>query len=300
MDPLRGVIAPAPTPVDTTLHFDPEALGQHLAWLAEAGLDGALILGSNGEFPSFTVDERLLVAREAARSRSGLRLILNVGSCCLEEVRTLLDAADTSGYDAVLCPPPFYFRTAPEAGVAAFLSAVLDHSRLPVLLYHIPQLTGVAISDALLERVADHPRFAGIKDSTGSEAELRRFRQSLPDARLLVGNDHLVAACRTAGGAGSISAVASLAPALVRAAEDRAHQPRLSAVRAVLEEHGLGAAVKAVLAHRGFGAYATRPPLCALDPSRVRGLVDQLAQLGVPVDPIAQAGPRTRGQLQSD
>jgi dihydrodipicolinate synthase/N-acetylneuraminate lyase len=284
---LSGTVAPVPTPLDAMQQLDPSALCRHLSWLADNGLDGALILGSNGEFPSFTIAERAAIAADAARCRAGLKLILNVGSCCLEEVHTLLSVAADNAYDAVLCPPPFYFRNAPEPGVAAFLRQVLDRSRLPVLLYHIPQLTGISLSTSLLARLADHPQLAGIKDSTGDEAELQRLRQAVPSARLLVGHDALVATCRAAGGAGSISAVASLAPRLVRAADDPAQQPQLSAVRAVLEEHALGPAVKAVLAYRGFGAYTTRPPLAALDPSRVQPLIDLLAPLGVPVDPIA-------------
>ena len=281
-----GSFAPVPTPLDEALRFDPAALERHLAWLADEELDGALILGSNGEFPSFTLAERCEVAKRAAAGRSRLRLILNVGSCCLGEVRALLEVAVEQQYDAVLCPPPFYFRGAPEAGVAAFLRQVLDHAQLPVLLYHIPQLTGVPLSDPLLARLADHPRFAGIKDSTGNEAELRRIRGSVPDAQLLIGHDALVAACHAAGGAGSISAVASVAPRLVRAATDQAHQGRLSAVRTVLEEHGLGPAVKAVLARRGFGVYATRPPLLGLEPARVEPLLEVLAPLGVPVSSV--------------
>ena len=80
-----------------------------------------------------------------------------------------------------------------------------------------------------------------------------------------LGNDRLLSASVARGG-GSITAVASVAPELVAAAQrDPQRQPDLDAVRELLESYGLGPAVKAVLRHKGIGAYRTRPPLLDLD-----------------------------------
>ena len=85
----------------------------------------------------------------------------------------------------------------------------------------------------------------------------------------MVGSDRLVTACSRAGGRGSISAAASVAPALVgRAHHSAEEQQRLDDVRGLLEAYGLGPAVKAILRRCGVGEYATRPPLVGLDPSR--------------------------------
>jgi 4-hydroxy-tetrahydrodipicolinate synthase len=264
-----GAIAPVPTPLDGNLQFDPVAQKAHLSWLAAEGLDGALVLGTNGEFPSFSLTERIAVAEGAAAAGSGLNLMLGVGSCALPEVFTMLAVAADSGYGAVLCPPPFYFRAAPADGLAAFFREVLDASSLPVLLYHIPQVTGVPISEEILDRLEGHERLAGVKDSSESSDELHRLCRRFCDRAYIVGSDRLVTDCLAAGGRGSITATANVAPALVTAVQrGDAERSRLDEVRALLEFYGLRPSVKAILRRRGLGVFATRPPLVGLDAVR--------------------------------
>lgn len=269
----NGAYAPIPTPLDRDLRFDAAAQRAHLQWLAEEGLDGALVLGTNGEFPSLSLAERRKVAEAAAGDDSGLALMLCVGSCSLPEVLEMIGVAAGAGYRSALCPPPFYFRSAPVGGLADFFLEVLDRSALPVLLYHIPQVNGVPISDELLDLIGEHPQLIGVKDSSESESERVRLSARFREGAYLVGTDRLVDANRRAGGAGSISAAASVAPALVAAVQrGEAEQRDLDDVRGLLEAYGLGPAVKAILRRAGLGEYATRPPLLGLDPSRADAL----------------------------
>ncbi len=265
----HGAFAPIPTPLNHQLEFDAAAQKVHLEWLASQGLDGALVLGTNGEFPSFSLAERKEVAAAAAAAGTALQIMLGIGSCALPDVYPMLDLAADSGYGSVLCPPPFYFRAAPVQGLAAFFGEVLERSRLPVLLYHIPQVTGVPISDELLDALVGQPRLVGVKDSTGDPQELARLTARFSSGTYMVGSDRLVTTCIEAGGVGSISAAASVAPALVCAVQ-RGEEPqdRLDAVRALLEDYGLGPSVKEILRRRGFGEFATRPPLLPLEESR--------------------------------
>lgn len=281
---LAGAYAPVPTPLSDDGYVDSSALGRHLSWLAEQGLDGALILGTNGEFPSLAMAERQLLADAAADAGSGLKLLLGVGSCALPEVKLMLALAARCGYAGVLCPPPFYFRNAPLAGLADFFRQVLAAAKVPVLLYHIPQVTGIPISDQLLDAIGEHPALTGVKDSSGDPDELQRLQRRFSTGVYLVGNDRMLTACRKAGGQGSISAVASIAPDLVMAAAtDERCQQRLDQVRGVLEELGLGAAVKALLHHKGFGDYTTRPPLQGLSGEQEKLLLTRLEELELAV-----------------
>jgi 4-hydroxy-tetrahydrodipicolinate synthase len=281
MDLPEGAFAPVPTPLNGADQFDPKALRAHLAWLAAEGLQGALILGTNGEFPSFSLAERRSVAEAAAGAGSGLKLLLNVGGCALPEVLELAELGAGLGYAALLCPPPFYFRAAPTEGLAAFFKRLLDASRLPLLLYHIPQQTGIAVSDELLDAIGPHPRLAGVKDSSGDEPEMDRLLPRFRQGCYLVGNDRLVARCHQLGGKGSISACASVVPDLVARIRGKPEQQaKLNSVRGMLEKFGLGGAVKAILRKKGFGEYATRPPLAGLDDARAGQLLAMLDMFG--------------------
>ncbi len=276
----NGAYAPIPTPLDAAGLLDPLALDRHLGFLADHGLDGALVLGTNGEFPSFDLSERLAVAEAAARFGRRLSLMLGAGSNALPEVVQLVQAAGHFRFQSVLVPPPSYFRSAPTEGLIAFFLAVLDAAEIPVLLYHIPQVTGIEIDDAILGAVIDHPRFGGVKDSSGKLGEIDRFTARLGGRSYMIGNDRLLSAALAAGGSGSITASASVSPALVAATlNDPGYQPELDAVRKLLEKFGLGPAVKAILRHKGFGDYRTRPPLVDLDDAAAARLIAEFDAL---------------------
>lgn len=276
-----GAYAPVPTPLDASGAIEPAALGNHLAWLAAEKLDGALILGTNGEFASFTLPEREAVARAAASQSAGLKLLLNVGANALPEVLELAAVGADCGYQALLCPPPFYFRNAPVAGLAAFFRALLDASRLPVLLYHIPQVTGIAISDELLAAIGKHDNLGGVKDSSGDEAELKRLTAHFAAGSYLVGNDKLIAPALAAGGKGSITACASVIPDLVKSIERKPdNQIKLNSVRNLVEKFGLMPAVKAILRRKKFGHYGTRPPMLGLPEAQAQQMFAMLDMFG--------------------
>ncbi len=148
----------------------------------------------------------------------------------------------------------------------------------------IPQVTGVAISDEVLDLLGGHENLIGVKDSTGDPGELRRLTGRFEDGCYLVGNDRLVTACVEAGGDGSISAAASVAPAMVSAVQrGEATQSDLVRVRALLEEYGLGPSVKSLLRRFGFGDFATRPPMVGLEEARAPALWDAYCEL-IPAD----------------
>ena len=110
----------------------------------------------------------------------------------LPDAVTLTRHAFAAGADAVLIMPPFYYKRPPDAGVATWLQRLIDAAVPPggrVLLYHIPQTTGVPITDTLWWRIlfASHPEaIYGIKDSTGdSSSGLVHLRTTFPGTRLL-------------------------------------------------------------------------------------------------------------------
>ena len=181
---LRGIYAPVLTPFDSDLRPDAVRFVAHCQWLVRHGARLA-VFGTNSEAASIPVDERLRLTD--AVLEAGVppdRLLPGTGSCALGDAVTLTRHADRAGVAGVLVLPPFYYKPASDDGLFAFYAELIERvgsARLRLLLYHIPQLTGVPISTALIERLrARYPdTVVGLKDSSGdwsySQALLERF-----------------------------------------------------------------------------------------------------------------------------
>lgn len=283
MSDLRGVFAPIVTPFrPADGEVDYPWIGPHVAYLRKHGCTGIIPCGTNGEAPSLSVAERQKVAETAMDAAGDMPVIVGAGAAALPDAIALTRHAFAIGASAVLVMPPFYFKKPPEAGVADWFRRLFD-AAVPaggrVLLYHIPQITGVPISDGVLEMLLkSHKEVVyGVKDSTGDPAQLAHFRAVYPGLAYFAGNDHRVAEACAAGGAGSITAVANVFPDLVAAAQQaawanddwRTPQDRLSAARTLIESYPLQPATKAALAEvAGLPETAVRPPQVELSPQQ--------------------------------
>jgi 4-hydroxy-tetrahydrodipicolinate synthase len=180
----------AVTPCDKTLKFDDAPYRDLMPFFKERGADGVVVLGTTGEFPSFSVAERKRVAEVALKHRSGLRMIVQCGTPNLPETLELLNHAQGNGADAVLCIPPFYYKNPTLDPLVKHYSAILEASRIPVYLYHIPGTSAVPISHELLHKLERYPNLAGIKDSTGNAEGYAAFCKEFPKLDMMSGTDN--------------------------------------------------------------------------------------------------------------
>lgn len=267
----------------------PDFIAAHLEMLKREGVHGIVPVGTNGEFPSLTLDEKKRVMEAAAREKGDLYMIAGVGSCSLAEVIELAAYAARAGADAALVVPPFYFKDVTAPGIVEFYRRVLDGSEIPVFLYNIPVYSGVVISDEIIDPLAGHPKLAGIKDTGGDPERTRVLVERYPDLRIFGGSDSLVGDTLATGAAGVISGVANVFPALLRQAWDaRAGrgEPGSAAgtvrdVRKVFKSFPWVAATKYALKVRGFPETFVRPPLTDLSPAQKRKLEGSLSELGL-------------------
>lgn len=271
---LRGVFAPIVTPFRISDgEIDLPWLAEHIAYLRAHGLQGVIPCGTNGEAASLSVAERQAVVEATLAAAGDMPVIAGTGAAALPDAVTLTRHAFAAGAAAVLVMPPFYYKRPPDAGVTAWFRRLFDAAVPPggrVLLYHIPQITGVPISDDILEALAaSHDELLyGIKDSTGDPAEGARLQATFPGLAYFAGNDHRVGETCARGAAGSITAGANVFPDLVRMVQEAAWgagdlvaaQATLSAARTLLESYPLQPATKAALAVLGLPPTAVRPP----------------------------------------
>lgn len=282
---LSGVYAAAVTPLREDLILDFDSLPGLLSFFAGRGCDGALLLGTTGEGPSFSPGERLSLFRTALQVRQvhpSFRLLAGTGTPSLEETVDLTRAAFEMGLDAVVVLPPYYYRTASDDGLFAWFSQVIQRA-VPegsyLLGYHFPRVSGVPLSIELLARLKDAfpDRFAGIKDSSGDAEHARLLGERFgKDLVVLTGSDDLFSQALEQHASGCITATANLVSpdlALVWQAHQRGEtdpqaQGRLKAARAVIERYPPAPPlIKALLRRRfGFPRWVPRPPLLPLTP----------------------------------
>jgi 4-hydroxy-tetrahydrodipicolinate synthase len=280
MHSLAGVYAAAVTPLKADFSPDLEAIPPLLDFFARRGCHGALLLGTTGEGPSFSPDERVKIFSAALEIRAlhpAFRLLAGTGTPSLTETITLTRTAFDLGYDAVVVLPPYYFRTVTENGLFAYFSELI-HQALPrdgsLLIYHIPSLTGVALSLFWLKRLKQaFPRqFVGLKDSSHQADFARQLGDSFgEELAVFTGTDSFLHLALESHSAGCITAPANLiSPELRRvwdsyqAGEDAIHpQERVTAIRHILEKYPpFPPILKALLARQqGFPLWPVRPPL---------------------------------------
>jgi 4-hydroxy-tetrahydrodipicolinate synthase len=296
-DPLPdGVYTAILTPMRPDLSPDPAALTDHARWLMSQGCTGLVLLGTTGEANSFSVAERMGILD--ALLDGGFppdRLMVGTGCCALTDTVALTQHAVRNGVGGVLLLPPFYYKKVSDEGLFAGFDAVIRRvgaEGLRAYLYHIPPVSSVPISLALLERlVATYPGvFVGIKDSGGDWEHIRSLCEAFPSLRIFPGSEEFLLDALASGAAGCISATANVtctyAAALYQARNEpdaAARQKHLTALRRAITRYPPIPALKALLRRRtGHPDWGSpRPPLTPLPPSDTDALVEQLDKLGL-------------------
>lgn len=282
---LSGVYAAAVTPLKPDCSPDPDGMLELLDFLAQRGCHGALLLGTTGEGPSFSLAERRMIfeaALEYKKVMPDFRLLAGVGMPSQEDTLHLTKQVFDWGYDGAVVLPPYYYRNASDDGLFAWFSTILENavpSGGAFLGYHIPGTSGVPLSLDLLSRLKDAfpDRFLGIKDSSASLEHAHALGERFgKDLFVLNGTDRLLSEALQAGAAGCITAMANLvSPDLrlvwdkhQRGESDPAAQARLADARGVSERFPPAASLIKMLLHEfhGLPSWAVKAPLLPMTP----------------------------------
>ena len=232
-----GVFSAQWIPVDSAGRLDRAALGSHVAFEKRHGIAGVLALGSTGEFPHFSVDERKAVLAAVAELAAPLPVIANISDIRPRAVVDLGRYAKSLGLPAVgLMPPPFFPLA--QADLLAFFLHVAEAVDLPVMLYNFPELTGKRIDLATVAAFADRAPMCAIKQSGGEFAYHRELialgREK--DFVVMSGADTRLPEVFALGAAGCIGGLVNIVPELMVAIDRicRQGQPGDSAGAAAL------------------------------------------------------------------
>ncbi len=209
-------------------------------------------------------------------------MLAATGCAALPDAIELTRHALAAGCAGALVLPPFFFKDVTDEGIYAAYAALIDgvgDNRLRLYLYHIPQVSGVGLSVAMVSRLAAaYPAVvAGVKDSSGSFDNSRELVAALPQLSIFVGHEPHLPALRKLGGAGTICGIANLYPRLMRRLYDSSldsspggELPLIESVIAALMRFPIFGALKSLQAELSGDASwrALRAPLLPLSDRR--------------------------------
>jgi 4-hydroxy-tetrahydrodipicolinate synthase len=289
------------TPLRPDLGVDHARFAAHARALLAAGCAGVTPFGTTGEGPSFSVAERrVAVDALVAGGVPASRILVSVGCAAVPDAIALTRHAQDIGAWGVLLLPPFYFKGLSDAGIVDACSQVLDAAAdrpLRVVLYHIPQVTAVALSHAviaeLLRRYAKN--IVAIKDSQCDRAHSLALAEAfmppkVPSIGVHVGNELDLPALAACGSRGAVSGLANFMPRMVHSLATEPDAARTAAAHARVERlldwlggYTLIPALKAIMAVQTGDAtwLRVRAPLVALNAEHFKSFSQELAAHGL-------------------
>jgi 4-hydroxy-2-oxoglutarate aldolase len=280
---LNGIFTAITTPFDGEGAVAVDRLRENIAKYNRLPLAGIVAVGSTGESVLLTraeVEQVFSAVREA--SAPGRILVAGVGSESTPETISRSKAAANIGFDCVLVKTPSFFKSAltPDA-LAEHYRRVADASKIPVVLYSIPQLTGVALEADLVARLAEHPNIVGIKESSGNVQRVGEIIAAAPAGfQVVVGSADTLYASLMLGAVGGVLALADCLPELCielhrAVAADQTANARslnlqiLPASKKIVRQMGIPG-VKCAMDFRGYYGGPVRGPLLPLNATQKR------------------------------
>jgi dihydrodipicolinate synthase/N-acetylneuraminate lyase len=277
---ISGAFAAAATPLrDGGRSLDEDAFAPLVDFLAAAGLDGLLALGTTGEGILLSVVERRRVAELFAEAAAGrLQVAVHCGAQTTADTVALAEHAAALDVAAIAVIAPPYFALDERALLAHFAAAAAACAPTPFYVYEFAKTSGYAVPPAVVEELRGRaPNLAGLKVS---DTPWERFEPYLVEGLdVFVGPEALIARGLAAGAVGAVSALATAFPELVAACVREPSDERasgLAELRVTIERYPRHAALKRVLRRRGVPiAEDVRAPLRGLTRAE-RGELDEL------------------------
>lgn len=181
-----------------------------------ARISGLIVLGTTGEAPTVTFEERkILIARAVATSNKRIPIFVGIGSNDTAHVLRQVDQAEECGADGLLVVTPYYSKPT-EEGLRRYFLTIADRTKLPIILYHIPGRCAVGISIPLVLELARHKNIMGIKDAGGDVSRVSEIARLAPEEfTVLAGDDGLTLPMMSVGAVGTVSVLSNLVPEIM-------------------------------------------------------------------------------------
>jgi 4-hydroxy-tetrahydrodipicolinate synthase len=219
---FHGSIVALVTPMQVDGAVDLDVLSQLIEWHIASGTDGIVVLGTTGESPTITQDERMKVIRRAVETAAGrIPVIAGTGSNSTQATIQQTQEAMELGVDACLLVTPYYNKPTQE-GLYLHYKAIAEAVAVPQILYNVPSRTSCDLLPETVARLSQIANIVAIKEASPDPQRpiqlmkvLSDNASSRPKIDIISGDDINALAYMKLGAKGVISVTANVAPQLV-------------------------------------------------------------------------------------
>ncbi|WMM14993.1 N-acetylneuraminate lyase [Staphylococcus saprophyticus] len=270
-DKFKGLYAALLVPFDENGQVKEEGLAQIAKNAIETEkLDGLYVNGSSGENFLLSKEQKkqvFKVAKEAVND--DVKMIAQVGSLDLNEAIELGKYATELGYDAISAVTPFYYPFSFEE-IKDYYFELIEATQNNLIIYAIPDLTGVNISIEQFGELFNHEKIIGVKYTAPNFFLLERIRKAFPDKLILSGFDEMLVQAAASGVDGAIGSTYNVNGVRARQIFEKAQNGNIAEAYEIQHETnniienvlsmGIYSTLKEILASRGIdGGVPKRP-----------------------------------------
>lgn len=289
-----GIFAPVATTFGADGELDLDHYASNLSWYAESALDGVAIMGSNGEYVSLSVEEKLRLIDTGVKAVNGRKKV--VAGTGMESTRGTIEvtkrAADLGADFALVVTPHYYKPRYDRAAYVRHYHAIADASPIPVVIYVMAAYTGVDLPVDTVVEIASHENIVGIKDSGGNAPKVAEMVARTPDDfSVLAGSANFLYPALCLGGKGGVLALGNVAPSQCAQMRDlfeqgdhpsalSLQQKMLEPNAAVTSRFGI-AGLKAAMDMIGLYGGDPRPPLLPATDAERAAIRDIMERAGI-------------------
>jgi 4-hydroxy-tetrahydrodipicolinate synthase len=288
---LEGCFTAMVTPFRQDKSLDLEGLRNNVRFQIENGVSGLVPLGTTGESPTVTEEERVAVIKTVVDEVNGkVPVIVGTGSNSTEKTIKETRQAKELGADAALIVSPYYNKPSQE-GLYHHFESVAEAVDIPIVVYNIKGRTGVNIETKTLKRIAEFRNITAVKEASGDINQMQDVLRSIPDFTVLSGDDGMTYNLMALGGKGVISVVSNLMPAKVSElcelmldgnseAGEKLHKELMPIFEGAFVETN-PVPIKVAMNLKGLAAGPVRQPLWDLMPESKEKLVHVLKEMHI-------------------
>lgn len=279
LDKYKGIIPAFYACYDGEGNISPEGVQALTKYFVGKGVKGVYVNGSSGECIYQSVEDKKIVLENVMKAAEGkLTVIAHVACNNTQDSMELARHAQELGVDAIAAIPPIYFRL-PEHAIAQYWNDISSAAPdTDFVIYNIPQLAGVALTESLFAEMRKNPRVIGVKNSSMPVQDIQMFKQAAGEDYIIFnGPDEQFISGRVIGAEGAIGGTYGVMPELflkmdeyIRAGEIAAARQIQYDVDAIIYKmcsaHGnMYGVIKAILKkNEGLELGGVRKPLAAL------------------------------------